>query len=141
MWTWIEVVLISQCGETISWNVKPNTLVYRKYVQDEINVQVGKFLKNIKRAGQNRRARGNFFSKSIKVQTEIKPCRGDFFLKINKLALKKALILHFNGYFNGFWVFLVLSTYQALPFYQNPIKLTFYHQKINNDNKYQYQYQ
>ena len=32
-------------------------------MQDEINVQVGKFLKNIKRAGQNRRAGGNFFLK------------------------------------------------------------------------------
>ena len=39
---------------------------------------------------------GIFSQKSIIVQTEIRPCRGDFFLKINKLALKKALILHFN---------------------------------------------
>ena len=39
------------------------TLVYRIDVQDEINVQVGKFLKNIKRAGQNRRAGGIFFLK------------------------------------------------------------------------------
>ena len=57
------------------------TLVYRIDVQDEINVQVGKFLKNIKRAGQNRRAGGIFFSKSINVQTKIRPCRGDFFSK------------------------------------------------------------
>ena len=78
------------------------TLVYRIDVQDQINVQVEKFLKNIKRAGQNRRAGGIFFSKSINVQTEIRLCRGDFFLKINKLALKKELILHFNGYFNSF---------------------------------------
>ena len=40
-----------------------HTLVYRIDVQDEINVQVGKFLKNIKRAGQNRRAGGIFFWK------------------------------------------------------------------------------
>ena len=41
-------------------------------VQDEINVQVGKFLKNIKRAGQNRRAGGIFFSEiSINVQVKI----------------------------------------------------------------------
>ena len=63
-----------------------STLVYRIDVQYEINVQVGKFLKNIKHAGQNRRAEGNFFSKSINVQTKIRPCRGDFFLKINKRA-------------------------------------------------------
>ena len=36
------------------------TLVYRIDVQDEINMQVGKFLKNIKRAGQNRRVGGKF---------------------------------------------------------------------------------
>ena len=90
------------------------TLVYWIDVQYEINVQVGKFLnnikragknrragrkiylKNIKRAGQNRRTGGNFFSKSINVQTKIRPCRGVFFLKIFSLALKKALILHFN---------------------------------------------
>ena len=36
--------------------------MYRIDVQYEINVQVGKFLKNIKRAGQNRRAWGIFFS-------------------------------------------------------------------------------
>ena len=40
-----------------------------------INVQDGKDVQG-----------GNFFSKSIKVQTKIKPCRGDFFLKINKRA-------------------------------------------------------
>ena len=39
-----------------------------------------------KRAVWNRRAGGIFFSKSINVQTEIRPCRGDFFLKINKRA-------------------------------------------------------
>ena len=35
---------------------------------DEINVQVGKFLKDIKPAGQNRRAVGKFSGKSINVQ-------------------------------------------------------------------------
>jgi hypothetical protein len=39
-----------------------------------------------KRAGWNRCAGGNFFSKPINVQTKIRPCRGDFFLKINKRA-------------------------------------------------------
>ena len=47
------------------------TLVYRIDVQDEINVQVGKFLKNIKRAGQNRRAGRKFSGKLINVQGEI----------------------------------------------------------------------
>ena len=37
-------------------------------VQGKINVQVEKFLKNIKRAGQNRRAGGTFSGKSINVQ-------------------------------------------------------------------------
>ena len=45
-----------------------HTLVYRIDVQDEINVQVGKFLKNIKRADPS------------------KAVQGDFFLKINKCA-------------------------------------------------------
>ena len=39
-----------------------------------------------KRAGWNKRAGGNFFSKSINVQTKIRPCRVEFFLKINKRA-------------------------------------------------------
>ena len=42
--------------------------MYRIEVQDEINVQVGKFLKNIKCAGQNRRAGGKFSGKSINMQ-------------------------------------------------------------------------
>ena len=46
----------------------------------------GKILKNIKCADPNRRAGGNFFSKSINVRTQIRPCRGDFLLKINKRA-------------------------------------------------------
>ena len=46
------------------------TLVYRIDVQYGINVQVGKFLKNIKRAGQNRRSGGKLFGKSINVQGE-----------------------------------------------------------------------
>ena len=45
--------------------------MYRIDVQYEINVQVGKFLKNIKRAGQNRRAGGKISGKSINVQVEI----------------------------------------------------------------------
>ena len=40
------------------------TLVYQIDVQYEINVQVGKFLKKIKRAGQNRHAGGKFFSQN-----------------------------------------------------------------------------
>ena len=42
--------------------------MYQIDEQDEINMQVGKFLKNIKRAGQNRRAGGKFSGKSINVQ-------------------------------------------------------------------------
>ena len=47
-----------------------HTLVYRIDMQDEINVQAGKFLKNIKHAGLNRNAWGKFFRKSINVQGE-----------------------------------------------------------------------
>jgi hypothetical protein len=58
----------------------------------QTNVQVEKFLVNIKRADQNkavhigwnRQAGGVFFSKSINVLTKRRPCRGEFFLKINK---------------------------------------------------------
>ena len=46
------------------------TLVYQIDVQDEINVQVEKFLKNIKRAGHIRRVGGTFSGKSINVQGE-----------------------------------------------------------------------
>ena len=52
--------------------------MYRIDVQYEINVQVGKFLKNIKRAGQNRRAGENFSAKAIIVQGENKRA-GEFF--------------------------------------------------------------
>ena len=45
-----------------------NTLVCRIDVQVQINVQGEKFFKNIKRAGQNRRAGGTFSGKSINVQ-------------------------------------------------------------------------
>ena len=45
-----------------------STLVCRIDVQGKINVQVEKFLKNIKRAGQNRSAGGTFSGKSINVQ-------------------------------------------------------------------------
>ena len=44
--------------------------MYRIDVQYEINVQVGKFSKNIKSAGQNRRAGGKLSGKSINVQGE-----------------------------------------------------------------------
>ena len=47
-----------------------HTLVYRIDVQYEIYMQVGKFLKNIKRAGQNRRTGGKLSGKSINVQGE-----------------------------------------------------------------------
>ena len=39
-----------------------------------------------RRAVQNKRAGGKIVSKSINVQTKIRPCRGKFFLKINKRA-------------------------------------------------------
>ena len=39
-----------------------------------------------RRAVRNKRAGGKIVSKSINVQTKIRPCRGKFFLKINKRA-------------------------------------------------------
>ena len=54
------------------------TLVYRIDVQDEINVQVGKFLKNIKRAGQNRRSGGKISLKNIKCAGRNKHAGGKF---------------------------------------------------------------
>ena len=41
-----------------------HTLVYRIDVQYEINVQVGKFLENIKRADQNKAVQGGIFSQN-----------------------------------------------------------------------------
>ena len=55
--------------------------MYRIDVQYEINVQVGKFLQNIKHAGQNRRAGGNFSGKSINVQRGNKRIGGNFLSK------------------------------------------------------------
>ena len=55
-----------------------HTLVYRIDVQYEINVQVGKFLKNIKRAGQNRRAGRKIYLKNIKRAGRNKRAGGNF---------------------------------------------------------------
>ena len=41
--------------------IKSNILVYRIDVWDEINVQVGKFLENIKHADQTKALQGGFF--------------------------------------------------------------------------------
>ena len=60
-------------------------------MQDEINVQEGKFLKNIKRAGHNRRAGRKIFLKLINVQTKIRPGRGEFFLVFIKKYAKSLL--------------------------------------------------
>ena len=54
------------------------TLVYRIDVQDEINVQVGKFLKNTKHAGQNRRAGGKIFLKNMKREGQKRHAGGKF---------------------------------------------------------------
>ena len=62
---------------TLGYNSKYITLVCQIDVQGKINVLVETFLKNIKCAGQNRRAGGNFSSKSINVQTKIRLYRGD----------------------------------------------------------------
>ena len=51
-----------------TWAKNLHTLVCRIDVQGQINVQVEKFLKNIKRAGQNRRTGGKFSGKSINMQ-------------------------------------------------------------------------
>ena len=58
--------------------------MYRIDVQYEINVQVGKFSKNIKRAGQNRRAGGKLSGKSINVQ-------GEKFLEIESNSKSKSI--------------------------------------------------
>ena len=68
-----------------------STLVCQIDMQNEINVQVENFLKGIKRINVNMQDRIDmqgefFFSKSINVQTKIRPCRGEFFLRINKRA-------------------------------------------------------
>ena len=39
-----------------------------------------------RRVVQNKHAGGKIVSKSINMQTKIRPCRGKFFLKINKRA-------------------------------------------------------
>ena len=62
-------------------------------MQDEINVQVGKFLKNIKRAGQNRRAERKFSGKLINVQGEIFWQINDNPKKNKTATLKLAILL------------------------------------------------
>ena len=54
------------------------TLVYRIDVQDKTNVQVGKFLKNIKHAGQNKCAGGEIFFKNIKRAGQNRRAGGKF---------------------------------------------------------------
>ena len=49
--------------------------------------------------------RGNFFSKSINVQTKIRPCRGEFFLKINKRACTSIRYTRVLVYFLTFVLF------------------------------------
>ena len=56
-----------------------STLVCRIDVQAQINVQVGKFLKNIKSAGQNRRAGGKLFLKINKRADQNKTMQGGIF--------------------------------------------------------------
>ena len=64
-------------------NIFWDTLVYRIDVQDEINVQEGKFLKNIKRAGQNRHAGGDFFLKINKRADQNQTVQGGIFSQKN----------------------------------------------------------
>ena len=65
-----------------------------------------------KRAVWNRRAGGIFFSKSINVQTEIRPCRGEFFLKINKFNTNHG----WKGYLNLTKVFQIIpKVSQSIP--------------------------
>ena len=53
--------------------------MYRIDVQYEINVQVGKFLKNIKRADQNKAMQGEFFLKINKHADQNKAVQGGIF--------------------------------------------------------------
>ena len=65
------------------------TLVYRIDVQDEINVQERKFLRNIKCAGHNRHAGGNYFSKINKHADQNKTVPGGFFSGKSLNVLRK----------------------------------------------------
>ena len=57
-------------------------------------MQVGKFFKNIKRAGQNRRAGGKNFLKNIKRAGQNRRAGGKKFWKINKRAGGKFILLN-----------------------------------------------
>ena len=70
-----------ECTTVWAFESKICTLVCRIDVQGEINMQVGKFLKSIKRVGKNRRAEGNFFLKINKFADPNKIVQGEFFLK------------------------------------------------------------
>ena len=70
---WVEILFEGGCLIF----TRESTLVYRIDVQYKINVQMGKFLKNIKRAGQNRHAGGKFSGKSIIMQGENKRAGGN----------------------------------------------------------------
>ena len=102
--TWVSVTsVVYLAGESKTtaqrFQFHTYTLVYRIDVQYGINVQVGKFLKNIKRAGQNRRTGGKLSGKSINVQ-------GENFLE-NRVKLK-LLFYHYSYhffFFNNFFIF------------------------------------
>ena len=70
-----------------------------------------------KRAGWNRRAGGNFFSKSINVQTKIRPCRREFFLKVNKRACTfiryTRVFWKIDDFTNTFWLYLTFTTFTS----------------------------
>ena len=61
-------------------------------VRGEINMQVGKFLKNIKSAGQNRYEGGFFFLKINKCADQNKTVQGKVFFK----STPKTLPNHFQ---------------------------------------------
>ena len=70
---WLALLLLIQIiprSNVLCHHIYLPTLVYQIDVQYGINVQVGKVLKYIKRAGQNRRTGGKLSGKSINVQGE-----------------------------------------------------------------------
>ena len=64
-------------------------------VQGKINVHVGKFFGNIKGAGQNKGAGGNFFLKINKCADQNKTVPGEFFLKSTTAPLPMETIKEF----------------------------------------------
>ena len=74
--------------------------------------------------------RGNFFSKSINVQTKIRPCKGEFFLKIVKHACTS---IRYTRVHSDFGLLSLLELVWMIEYYSKHL-LSANHKTIRRDS-------